>query len=584
MAEGIAVTPALAMNNRNISDSEPLPQSCPLTMAGGGGDGGGGGGGRLNDGPLDFAEAQRMLASVSPGAAAGAASSGHSEKPPAGGEGENNFGACDAGFVGSSSHIGASGHGRDISQTSFLPHAAHSQPNAGGSALLGPNSSSFTRDAAFAHQENINSVCGGAGAGPAGLLGPIEPGVALLAARERQMLLEQHLLEKRLLEKRMAAQRATAAALGSRVSLSPQVAGAGQPFCPPLSSHPPMTSPPQQLEAEKEELLMMQREYQLRRDLHMLQQHRIRMQVMRVHEQQQRHRQQQIQAQAQANITAGVGGELPSQLRAMASPLNGGLQHPGAVLSSDEMGSLSAQMPTNLGFANPGREHRAFSSREGNTPPAAASLGRGDNTPQSPSKIQQLLDIANQVEGTRGGNAEAGAEGEAGVGLGMGAKTSSSMAAEASAETPSPTKVSYSADGNVESNHSGGKRYGSPPGETEAQRKKRARTFAMKLMDALVHRKNDEAVAWLPDGKSFVIIDSFKFMREVYPYSFKECKYESFVRKLNQWGFTRLTSGSGVDCFSHKYFQRDRIDLVMEMRCLDWRVRRRGPRTCDREG
>lgn len=117
---------------------------------------------------------------------------------------------------------------------------------------------------------------------------------------------------------------------------------------------------------------------------------------------------------------------------------------------------------------------------------------------------------------------------------------------------------------------SGIKIYGSPP----RSRKIRARTFAMKLMDSIINRMNDDVVAWVPDGKSFVIVDRDRFMKEIHPYSFKDCKYESFIRKLNQWNFMRSTFGSGVDCFTHELFQRDRIDLVLELRCHDWRIRR----------
>ena len=102
----------------------------------------------------------------------------------------------------------------------------------------------------------------------------------------------------------------------------------------------------------------------------------------------------------------------------------------------------------------------------------------------------------------------------------------------------------------------------------------RARTFAMKLMDSIINKKNDDAVTWLPRGKSFLIVDRDRFMKEIHPYSFKHCKYESFIRKLNQWGFIRVASVSGADCFTHELFQRDRIDLILEMRCHDWRIRR----------
>jgi hypothetical protein len=83
--------------------------------------------------------------------------------------------------------------------------------------------------------------------------------------------------------------------------------------------------------------------------------------------------------------------------------------------------------------------------------------------------------------------------------------------------------------------------------------KKRAKTFPEKLMQGMVEQagNDDDAVAWLPDGKSFVVVSPDIFCTRVLANVFKESKYASFVRKLHRWGFVRLTSGTGTDCFSH---------------------------------
>eukprot|EP00542_Grammatophora_oceanica_P019231 CAMPEP_0194030654 /NCGR_PEP_ID=MMETSP0009_2-20130614/4049_1 /TAXON_ID=210454 /ORGANISM="Grammatophora oceanica, Strain CCMP 410" /LENGTH=484 /DNA_ID=CAMNT_0038670633 /DNA_START=129 /DNA_END=1583 /DNA_ORIENTATION=+ len=100
-----------------------------------------------------------------------------------------------------------------------------------------------------------------------------------------------------------------------------------------------------------------------------------------------------------------------------------------------------------------------------------------------------------------------------------------------------------------------------------SSKKRKAKTFPVKFMQALVEHPNEDAVAWLPDGKSFVIVQPDLFVENVLKHMFKECKYASFVRKLHRWGFVRLTSGTGTDCFHHPLFQKDRMDLCQRIVC-----------------
>lgn len=83
---------------------------------------------------------------------------------------------------------------------------------------------------------------------------------------------------------------------------------------------------------------------------------------------------------------------------------------------------------------------------------------------------------------------------------------------------------------------------------------RKARNFPEKLMQALTKFQKDSAVAWLPDGKSFVVVDQDLFVSEVLNNVFRAIKYTSFVRKLHRWGFVRLRSGMGPDCFHHPLF------------------------------
>lgn len=57
------------------------------------------------------------------------------------------------------------------------------------------------------------------------------------------------------------------------------------------------------------------------------------------------------------------------------------------------------------------------------------------------------------------------------------------------------------------------------------QRKKKAKTFPEKLMQAITAHGEEDAVAWLPDGKSFVIVNDDLFVEKVLNNVFKESKY-----------------------------------------------------------
>lgn len=100
---------------------------------------------------------------------------------------------------------------------------------------------------------------------------------------------------------------------------------------------------------------------------------------------------------------------------------------------------------------------------------------------------------------------------------------------------------------------------------------RRVDNFPSKLMRGILSlNPDDEAniVSWLPDNQSFVIIDPQRFSEAILHKYFKKSKYNSFVRKLHRWGFTRLTTGGGYDCFHHPMFRRNDPNLCQEMRAL----------------
>ena len=104
---------------------------------------------------------------------------------------------------------------------------------------------------------------------------------------------------------------------------------------------------------------------------------------------------------------------------------------------------------------------------------------------------------------------------------------------------------------------------------TSKRRKRHVTSFPVKLLEAITAYYDETMIAWLPDGKSIVVVDPQEFCDKVLSKAFRRGKYSSFVRKLNRWGFSRLISGTGMHCFHHPLFQRNRMDLCELITCPD---------------
>lgn len=92
-------------------------------------------------------------------------------------------------------------------------------------------------------------------------------------------------------------------------------------------------------------------------------------------------------------------------------------------------------------------------------------------------------------------------------------------------------------------------------------------TFPQKLMAVLDNDQMSDIVTWLPHGKGFIILQKKRFASEVMPLYFKHSKFTSFTRKLNRWGFTRVTRGPESGAYYHKYFQRGDHHMCLQMHC-----------------
>lgn len=75
-------------------------------------------------------------------------------------------------------------------------------------------------------------------------------------------------------------------------------------------------------------------------------------------------------------------------------------------------------------------------------------------------------------------------------------------------------------------------------------------------MEVLSNSQLSDIITWLPNGKGFIILQKRKFATEVMPMYFKHSKFTSFTRKLNRWGFTRVTRGPESGAYYHKVRHR----------------------------
>lgn len=99
--------------------------------------------------------------------------------------------------------------------------------------------------------------------------------------------------------------------------------------------------------------------------------------------------------------------------------------------------------------------------------------------------------------------------------------------------------------------------------------------FPQRLMRILSEPDVHSIITWLPHGRSFVIIEPEELAEKVLPKYFPEscvgphqkCKYPSFTRKLNRWGFRQVTRGPDSGAFHHSLFLRDAPHLCLQMVC-----------------
>jgi len=100
-----------------------------------------------------------------------------------------------------------------------------------------------------------------------------------------------------------------------------------------------------------------------------------------------------------------------------------------------------------------------------------------------------------------------------------------------------------------------------------------SKIFPQRLMVILADELNQDAICWLPHGRSFIIRNRKLFAENVMPkYFSRKAKYSSFTRKLNRWNFIRVASGSELGAYHHEFFLRDKPHLAAQMFCKNART------------
>mmetsp|Transcript_22025 Transcript_22025/g.34042 ORF Transcript_22025/g.34042 Transcript_22025/m.34042 type:complete len:402 (-) Transcript_22025:235-1440(-) len=120
-----------------------------------------------------------------------------------------------------------------------------------------------------------------------------------------------------------------------------------------------------------------------------------------------------------------------------------------------------------------------------------------------------------------------------------------------------------------------------PENLATAALKNQEESFPQFLHEILVIPECQSIVHWLPDGLSFIIADKERFSSEILPKYFRGALLNSFIRKLNRWGFRRVKSRRKGEesSFANVNFVRDKPWLCLKMKCNSKPTYHKGPST-----
>ena len=76
--------------------------------------------------------------------------------------------------------------------------------------------------------------------------------------------------------------------------------------------------------------------------------------------------------------------------------------------------------------------------------------------------------------------------------------------------------------------------------------------FPAKLHEILSRTDISDIISWAPHGRAWRVLKPKAFEEKIIPKYFRHCKYNSFTRQVNGWGFRRITQGPDHNAYFHE--------------------------------
>jgi hypothetical protein len=111
-------------------------------------------------------------------------------------------------------------------------------------------------------------------------------------------------------------------------------------------------------------------------------------------------------------------------------------------------------------------------------------------------------------------------------------------------------------------------------------KKRSAGSLPQTLLSIISIPEFEHIISWLPSGEAFCVHKREEFESQILPKYFGHARFDSFVRKLNRWGFRRMNKNSAGDSchfaprwiedygsiiFYHEDFKRDDPDRMLKI-------------------
>lgn len=103
---------------------------------------------------------------------------------------------------------------------------------------------------------------------------------------------------------------------------------------------------------------------------------------------------------------------------------------------------------------------------------------------------------------------------------------------------------------------------------TSTGKDKGGSNFPAKLHEILSRTDISDIISWAPHGRAWRVLKPKAFEEKIIPKYFRHCKYNSFTRQVNGWGFRRITQGPDHNAYFHELFLRGLPHLCKRMRRL----------------